>query len=105
MAGYGFGFGFGFGLIETRLARRSLRRSSLFLSLSRAHAQTNTHTHARAYKPGAEQDKLVDREGVEEMAEFADAGAPVFLPLAHDVMLVSEWRTAAQALLDWLGQD
>ena len=46
----------------------------------------------------------MDREGVEETAEFTEAGAPLFLPLAHDVMLVTEWRTAAQALLDWLGQ-
>jgi hypothetical protein len=36
------------------------------------------------------------------MADFADAGAPVFLPLPHDVMLALEWRQAAQALLDWL---
>lgn len=56
------------------------------------------------HETGAEQDKLVDREGVEEMAAFAEAGPPLFLPLAHDVMLVTEWRTAAEALLDWLGQ-
>jgi len=45
----------------------------------------------------------VDREGVEEMAAFADAGQAAFLPLPHDVMLATEWRTAAQALLDWVG--
>jgi len=39
---------------------------------------------------------------VEEMAAFADAGAPVFLPLAHDVMLGPDWPTAAEALLAWI---
>jgi len=53
-------------------------------------------------KSGAEFDKLVDSEGVEEMAAFADAGAPVFLPLAHDVMLGPDWPIAAEALLEWV---
>lgn len=46
----------------------------------------------------------MDAEGVTEMANFADAGVPLFLPLAHDVMLVTGWRTAAEAVLDWLGR-
>ncbi len=36
------------------------------------------------------------------MAAFANSGAPVFLPLPHDVMLGSGWPQAAQALLAWL---
>jgi hypothetical protein len=44
----------------------------------------------------------VDKEGVDEMAAFADAGAPVFLPLAHDLMLGPDWPIAAEALLEWV---
>lgn len=51
---------------------------------------------------GAERDKLVDKEGVEETARFVDAEPPVFLPTAHDAMLDPEWRLAANALLQWL---
>lgn len=65
---------------------------------------TQTHKLKPKSKPGAEFDKLVDTEGVEEMAEFADAGPALFLPLPHDVMLALEWRRAAHALLDWLGR-
>jgi len=36
------------------------------------------------------------------MAAFADAGAPVFLPLAHDLMLGPDWPIAAEALLEWV---
>lgn len=59
-------------------------------------------SHPSFTNAGAEFDKLVDKEGVEEMAAFADAGAPVFLPLAHDVMLGPDWPIAAEALLEWV---
>ncbi len=36
------------------------------------------------------------------MAAFADAGTPVLLPLAHDVMLGPDWPIAAEALAEWV---
>jgi len=51
---------------------------------------------------GAEDDLIVDREGVQETAEWAGAD-PVFVAsLAHDVMLDTRWEAAAQELEQWL---
>eukprot|EP00667_Euglena_gracilis_P011060 EG_transcript_11279 len=52
---------------------------------------------------GAERDVVVDREGLEEAAQFCGQ-TPMVLPgVAHDVMLDSQgWAKGAAALHDWL---
>mmetsp|Transcript_24350 Transcript_24350/g.53172 ORF Transcript_24350/g.53172 Transcript_24350/m.53172 type:complete len:329 (-) Transcript_24350:239-1225(-) len=51
---------------------------------------------------GAEEDIVVDKEGVEEMAAFLGVKAIMIPRVPHDVMLCSEWKLAADALSDWV---
>ncbi len=51
---------------------------------------------------GAENDYIVDREGVLETGRFFGV-EPIFVPdLYHDVMLGPKWRATADILLSWL---
>ena len=51
--------------------------------------------------PGAAFDKIVDRQGVEETADFMGCEAD-FVPLAHDLMVGPGWEMAADKLYAWL---
>mmetsp|Transcript_9339 Transcript_9339/g.19999 ORF Transcript_9339/g.19999 Transcript_9339/m.19999 type:complete len:401 (-) Transcript_9339:64-1266(-) len=50
---------------------------------------------------GAQDDFIVDREGVEETARFFNV-EPVFVDSPHDVMLTNKWQNGADAILTWL---
>ena len=50
---------------------------------------------------GATDDKIVDREGVEEMADFFKTKAE-WVESPHDVMLGGRWENGAYCLLQWL---
>lgn len=51
---------------------------------------------------GAENDFIVDRDGVSETARYLGV-KPVFIPDAyHDVMLGPKWRLSADIIADWL---
>jgi len=53
---------------------------------------------------GGERDKIIDLEALQETAEFFGVkGTEILLKDApHDLMLSSQWRTAADTILDWL---
>lgn len=52
---------------------------------------------------GADNDFIVDREGVLETAKYFGVD-PVFIPdLYHDVMLGPKWNITAAVISDWLG--
>jgi len=52
---------------------------------------------------GAEQDAVVDIEAVQETAAFVGSSpATVLSGLPHDVMLATEWRRAAEPIIEWL---
>ncbi|GMH54445.1 hypothetical protein TrRE_jg10898 [Triparma retinervis] len=50
---------------------------------------------------GATEDNIVDREGVEETAEYFGTEA-VFVDSSHDVMLGWRWENAAFVILEWV---
>lgn len=50
---------------------------------------------------GAQDDFIVDKEGVEETARFFGV-EPIFVDSPHDVMLTSKWKNGADAILSWL---
>ena len=51
---------------------------------------------------GAENDFIVDLEGVKETAQFLGV-QPVFIPgLYHDVMLGPKWKLSAEIIADWV---
>ena len=49
---------------------------------------------------GATEDKIVDREGVEETGDLWDCET-VLVESSHDVMLGGRWENAAYVLLEW----
>ncbi|GMH35265.1 hypothetical protein BSKO_03133 [Bryopsis sp. KO-2023] len=56
-----------------------------------------------AFVLGAENDMIVDREAVEETADFFNTSNFVMIPdMAHDCMLDTNWKKAAQPLKDWM---
>ena len=53
---------------------------------------------------GAENDFIVDLEGVKETARFLGV-SPVFIPdLYHDVMLGPKWIKSAEIIAQWVRQ-
>ena len=51
---------------------------------------------------GAENDFIVDSEGVEETAAFLGT-TPLVLPgLPHDIMLDTRWEAAAECVVEWI---
>lgn len=52
---------------------------------------------------GAENDYIVDREGVEQAATFLGTSPLMLSGLPHDVMLCPEWKAAADEILSWAG--
>lgn len=53
---------------------------------------------------GAGQDRIVDQEGLQETARYLGVHALQLPTLCHDVMLVSEWRVAADLIAEQLIQ-
>ena len=53
---------------------------------------------------GAEQDRVVDPEGVEETAAFLGVAATVLDGMPHDVMLGEGWQRNADTVLAWLDE-
>ncbi|KAL1500456.1 hypothetical protein AB1Y20_013113 [Prymnesium parvum] len=53
---------------------------------------------------GAEEDFIVDREGVEETATFLGTSAILLPSLPHDVMLCTRWEVAADEIITWIRQ-
>ncbi|KAK9867141.1 hypothetical protein WJX84_004221 [Apatococcus fuscideae] len=51
---------------------------------------------------GCSNDRIVDRQGVEETAAHFGAQAVMLPDLAHDLMLDTRWQQAADALLQWM---
>ena len=52
---------------------------------------------------GAKHDFIVDREGVEETAQYFGVDEPVpMVDSPHDVMLGRNWGEGASALMGWL---
>eukprot|EP00850_Spirogloea_muscicola_P022015 SM000272S10282 [mRNA] locus=s272:65484:69983:- [translate_table: standard] len=51
---------------------------------------------------GAENDFIVDRAGLQETADFFDTEAVVVPNVAHDLMLDTGWKCAADAVQQWL---
>eukprot|EP00850_Spirogloea_muscicola_P001701 SM000006S19466 [mRNA] locus=s6:974244:976665:+ [translate_table: standard] len=51
---------------------------------------------------GAENDFIVDRVGLEETADFFSTEAVVVPDVAHDLMLDTGWKCAANAVQQWL---
>lgn len=54
---------------------------------------------------GAEQDAVVDREGVEEAGVFLGCGSRLLPGLPHDVMLCSGWRLGADEVVEWVRRE
>ncbi len=50
---------------------------------------------------GAEDDFIVDREGVEETAKYFGVD-PIFVDSPHDIMLGRRWKNGAQTIVEWL---
>lgn len=50
---------------------------------------------------GAEQDFIIDKEGILETAVYLGV-EPVFIPSYHDVMLGPKWRLSANVIAKWL---
>lgn len=57
---------------------------------------------ARLFVGCGKEDLLVDAVAAEELAAYCGTEAVLWEGLAHDVMLDAGWRTAADALLQWL---
>eukprot|EP01036_Dinobryon_divergens_P025428 gene25428-33974_t len=53
---------------------------------------------------GAGQDRIVDQEGLQETARYLGVQALQLPTLCHDIMLVSEWRVAADLIAEQLIQ-
>lgn len=51
---------------------------------------------------GAERDFIVDREGVQETAEYFGLSEPTFVDSPHDVMLGRNWKKTASVIDDWV---
>lgn len=51
---------------------------------------------------GARQDRIVDKEGLQETARYLGVQALQLPTLCHDVMLASEWRAAADLIAEQL---
>eukprot|EP00899_Mesostigma_viride_P021652 jgi/Mesvir1/29489/Mv14030-RA.1 len=51
---------------------------------------------------GAENDNLVDKEGVDELAAAYGVKPVIIAGMAHDVMLDTKWIMAADAIIKWL---
>lgn len=51
---------------------------------------------------GAEQDRVVDQEGVEETAAFLGTSARMLPGLPHDCMLAAGWEGAADEIITWV---
>ena len=53
---------------------------------------------------GAGQDRIVDEEGLQETARYLRVQALQLPNLCHDVMLASDWRSAADLISKQLGK-
>jgi pimeloyl-ACP methyl ester carboxylesterase len=51
---------------------------------------------------GADEDIVVDVEGVRETADFFGVEPVILTGAAHDVMVDVRWQDAAEVLADWL---
>mmetsp|Transcript_21993 Transcript_21993/g.63061 ORF Transcript_21993/g.63061 Transcript_21993/m.63061 type:complete len:386 (+) Transcript_21993:2-1159(+) len=77
--------------------------------LPSARAENGGRASFASYLPpslvvGATDDFIVDKEGVDETAQFFDV-EPVFVDSPHDVMLTNKWQNGADAILNWLERD
>lgn len=53
---------------------------------------------------GAENDFILDREGISESAAFLDTKEVIIPGVAHDIMLDTSWREAAEVLSSWMDE-